>query len=189
MLSVANIEDPQPHMLSHHEPSAKRWYVAQSQPRREMLAKHNLENQDFKVFLPMGEKTRRHARKLETISAPFFPGYLFISLDCARDRWRSVNGTFGVTRLILQGDMPLPVPKGVIEALQNACDEQGALRSYGDLQVGQKVFVISGPFADTIGELTRFDDAGRVRILLSIMGGKVPILLPRKSLIPAINAV
>lgn len=189
MLSVTNIENFQPHTLSHHQASTRRWYVVQSQPHREVVAKRHLENQNFEVFLPTSEKTRRHARKLETVHAAFFPGYLFISLDSARDRWRSVNGTCGVNRLITQGDMPLPVPKGVVEALQNACDEQGALRCYGDLQMGQKIFVIGGPFADMIGELERFDDAGRVRVLLNIMGGKVPIKLARKSVIPAKNAV
>src|ERR1700694_1974440 len=73
-----------------------RWFAVQSLARRERWAAKHLRNQNFSVFLPCRRTTRRHARKLETILAPFFPGYLFVSLDLARDRWRSVNGTFGV---------------------------------------------------------------------------------------------
>jgi transcriptional antiterminator RfaH len=38
--------------------------------------------------------------------------------------------------------------------------------------------VTAGPFADLIGTLERLDDNDRVRVLLDILGGKVPVLLP-----------
>ena len=87
-----------------------RWYAVQCQPHRERLAASHLINQGFGVHLPLREKTRRHARKIETIRTPFFPGYLFARLDLSRDFWRSVNGTVGVVRLVTQGDRPTPVP-------------------------------------------------------------------------------
>jgi transcription antitermination factor NusG len=68
-------------------------------------------------FQPKRRKTVRHARKLSTVEAPFFPRYLFIVLDLARHQWGSVNGTFGVSLLVMRGDQPHPVPRGVVEAL------------------------------------------------------------------------
>jgi transcriptional antiterminator RfaH len=137
------------------------------------------------VFLPCRRTTTRHARKLETILAPFFPGYLFVSLDLGRDRWRSVNGTFGVARLVMHGEVPAPVPKGIIEAFLDACDDGEVLHLSPTLRVGQSVRILEGPFTEFIGELDRLDDAGRVRVLMDIMGGRVTVILPRESVVPA----
>src|SRR5579862_8183633 len=84
-----------PMPLDHGE----RWYAVHAQPFSELRAQGNLENQGFRTFVPKRHKTVRHARKLRTVESPFFPRYLFIVLDIERDRWRSVNGTFGVSRL------------------------------------------------------------------------------------------
>ena len=165
----------------------ERWFVVHSQPHREAGARFHLENQGFRTFLPRRMKTRRHARKLENILAPFFPRYLFVVLDLSRDRWRSVNGTFGVSRLVMEGERPKPVPRGIIEALIASCDERGVLRFDGDgrLRVGDRVQVLAGPFAEQFGLLERLDDQGRVRLLLEIMGGRVPVEVPSEILIPA----
>ena len=40
-----------------------RWYVAQTQARKERVAIANLERQSFKVYCPTLRRTRRHARK------------------------------------------------------------------------------------------------------------------------------
>src|SRR4051794_22966009 len=79
----------------------ERWYVARTLPQRELQAAQQLANQGFRAFVPRYWKNRRHARKLETISAPLFPRYIFIVLNPARERWRSINGTLGVDRLLM----------------------------------------------------------------------------------------
>lgn len=166
---------------------SERWFVVHSQPHREAGARFHLANQGFRTFLPRRLKTRRHARKLENVLAPFFPRYLFVVLDLSRDRWRSVNGTFGVSRLVMEGERPQAVPRGIVEALIASCGEREVLRFDGDgrLRVGDRVQVLSGPFADHFGRLERLDDQGRVRLLLEIMGGRVPVEVPSEILIPA----
>ncbi len=165
-----------------------RWYAVQCLSHREAVASAHLQNQNFPVFLPRRQKTRRHARKIDVVLAPFFPGYLFVQLDLKRDQWRSVNGTYGVSRLVMQGDVPASAPPGVVEALRDACDENGILRLPDDqLTPGQSVRILTGAFADFVGEIDRLDDAGRVRVLLDIMGGGVPVVLPKGSVVPASN--
>lgn len=162
----------------------ERWYVVRARPRREAGAEAQLKAQGFRVFLPNVVRTVRHARKLRTAKTPAFPGYLFVALDLRRDRWRSVNGTYGVAALIMGEDAPMPVPKGVVEALIGYVDESGACRFDRDLAEGQAIRVIAGPFAQALGELVKLDASGRVRVLLDIMGGKVMTLLERASLAP-----
>src|SRR5579884_4013707 len=101
-----------PHSAS--APHGPRWYAVQCLSHREMAAASHLQNQEFQVFFPRRRKIRRHARKTESVLVAFFPGYLFVSLDLSRHRWRSVNGTYGVAGLVMRGEYPAPVPTGVV---------------------------------------------------------------------------
>jgi transcription elongation factor/antiterminator RfaH len=162
----------------------ERWFVVRTQPHREAQAERQLANQDYRIFLPRFRKSRRHARKFEIVSAPLFPGYLFVILDLTRDRWRSVNGTHGVDRLLTRAGAPEPVPHGLVEQLLTAIDAEGVVRLHPNLQFGQMVRVSAGPFAGLVGRLQQLDDSGRVRILLEILGGKVPVLLSEACVLP-----
>jgi transcriptional antiterminator RfaH len=162
-----------------------RWYAVQCQPNREHIAALNLRNQSFQPFLPFRRKTRRHARKIESVRAPFFPGYLFVWLDVTRHQWRSVNGTFGVVRLLLNGENPAPIPEGFVEALREVGDQGDIVPLRSPLYPGQSVRVLTGPFADYVGVLEHLSTQERVRVLLQIMGGHVPVLLPREDVAPA----
>ena len=162
----------------------ERWYVARTLPQRELKAAQQLANQGFRSFVPRYWKNRRHARKVETVSAPLFPRYIFTIIDRGRDRWRSINGTFGIDRLITCGAEPKPVPHGVVESLLEAADPEGNIQFDFQLMEGQIVRVTAGPFADFVGELEHLDDNGRVRVLLEIMGGKIRVALPQTLVAP-----
>lgn len=161
------------------------WFVAQTLCHREKLARLHMGRQGFRVFLPSFQKTVRHARQLREVIAPVFPGYIFVVLDPERDCWRSINGTFGVARLVSTHDRPTPVPTGVVEDLLATVDESGLARLDDGLQPGQKVCVVAGPFAQVLGVLERLDGKGRVRVLLNIMGGQAPVLMDRADLTAA----
>jgi transcription antitermination factor NusG len=161
----------------------ERWFVAQTLHHRENLAALHLGAQGFRNFLPRFRKTVRHARQLREVIAPIFPSYIFLILDPERDRWRSINGTFGVARLVSADGRPVPVPSGTVEAMIAAMDQRGLVRLGGELAPGQPVRVVAGPFAGGLGVLERLNDRGRVRVLLQIMGGEVPFTMDRTALL------
>jgi transcription elongation factor/antiterminator RfaH len=165
--------------------AGERWYVVHTLPLDEARAQIQLENQNFVTFLPKRQKTIRHARKLTNVLGPFFPRYLFVVLDLARDQWRSVNGTFGVASLVMQGDQPAPVPHGVVEALVGSADERGLLQLRQNLRVGAPVRLATGPFAERLAILDRLDDSGRIRVLLDILGRQVFISTDCSNALPA----
>lgn len=162
-----------------------RWFAVHTQPNRELRATTQLLNQGYQVFVPKRMKTVRHARRLKTIIAPLFPRYVFIELDLTAHQWRNVNSTFGVTSLVMQGDMPHPVPQGIVETMIASVDGKGLVQFEQDLKVGGRVRLAAGPFADRLGILDRLDDSGRVRVLLEIMGGRVPVRVPREIVMAA----
>lgn len=75
----------------------------------------------------------------------------------------------------------------MVEALVAACDARNVLRFDGNgrLRIGDRVRILAGPFADKFGVLERLGDQGRVRLLLEIMGGRVPVEVSSEILIPA----
>ena len=162
-----------------------RWYVVQTQPHAETRAFANLKRQGFDVFCPRVRKTVRHARTLKHVLAPLFPGYVFIKLDISCEPWRSVNGTFGVVRLITQRDTPLPVLRGVVEAMQRRMCDDGAIDWSHSFTVGQLVRIADGPLADFVGTLEQLDASGRVRVLLELLGRSVSVALRCETLAPA----
>jgi transcriptional antiterminator RfaH len=153
-------------------------------PFAEARAEGQLHRQGFRTFHPKRNKTVRHARRLRTVEAPYFPRYLFIVLDLARHQWRSVNGTFGVSRLVMRGDQPQPVPRGVVEALIGATDARGILQFAEKLQVGGSVRLMAGAFAEQLAILDELDDSGRVRVLLDILGRQVAISTGANNILP-----
>jgi transcription elongation factor/antiterminator RfaH len=163
----------------------ERWFLVHTLPKSEARAELRLSAQGFRCYMPLFEKTIRHARKLRTVRAPLFPRYLFVILDLARDSWSPVRGTIGVSRLFATQDgRPVPVPVGVVESLLERSDGQ-VTRLDSNLVRGQRVRILSGPFADFAGTLARLDDAGRVQVLLEMMGTEVPVTLSRSALAPA----
>jgi transcription antitermination factor NusG len=164
---------------------AERWFVAQVRPQQENRAQFNLHRLGFRSFVPRLRRIVRHARRLRDTLQPFFPGYIFVIIDLSKDRWRSVNGTFGVASLIMGADQPSALPPGVVEALVASCESCGAVRIDDSLVIGQKVRILSGPFAETLCHLAHLDDRGRVRVLLEIMGMEVAAQLDRSAIAPA----
>jgi transcription elongation factor/antiterminator RfaH len=166
--------------LSAHE----RWYLVHTCPNNERRAEFHLGAQGFRTYYPQIEKTIRHARQLRTVRAPLFARYLFVVLDLERDRWLSVRSTIGVLQLVTQGGRPAPVPHGVVESLieQSA---GGLTRLDAGLVEGKNVRILSGPFADFVGSLKRLDEAGRVQVLIELMGTAVPVSIHRSALAPA----
>jgi transcription elongation factor/antiterminator RfaH len=163
----------------------ERWFLAQTLAKSEARAEFHLGAQGFRTYLPRIQKTIRHARQLKTVRAPLFPGYVFVILDLGRDRWLSVRSTFGVSRLITTQDgRPIPVPGGIVESLI-ARSEANLTRLDDGLVQGQHVRILSGPFTDFMGTLERLDAAGRVKVLLELMGTAVPVSLHRSALAPA----
>ena len=121
----------------------------------------------------------RHARRIRSVLVPLFPRYLLVCMDTERQRWRSVNGTFGVSHIICQGETPAPVPDQVISAIREREDESGIVRLVPQgLKPGDQVRVREGAFADCSALLKEMCGQERAILLLDLMGRSVRISVP-----------
>jgi transcriptional antiterminator RfaH len=156
-----------------------RWYVAQTRHLSEARAAQELGNQGFEVFLPRYLKKRRHARKVTMVAAPLFPNYLFVAIDRTAQRWRSVNGTIGVVRLIADDDGPVALDGRIVDALRSRLDERGfvEMARRPSFVRGETVRIRAGSFAATLGLFEDFKAQDRVIVLLELLGGRVRVEL------------
>ena len=164
----------------------RRWYVVQTRPRQEQRAEVNLARQGYRVWLPVMERSRRRAKRIETGRAPLFPQYLFVELDIGREPWRAINGTFGVKRLLADDTHPRALPEEFVAALREATGDDGvSAPAPPDLQPGDDVTIAVGPFVECAAVVLRLAPRERVEVLLEVLGGRVPARLPRRSVIAA----
>jgi transcriptional antiterminator RfaH len=156
-----------------------RWYVAQTHPRAEAKAAAHLERQGFPTYLPRYLKRRRHARRVDTVAMPLFPRYLFVAVDMATQRWRSIRSTIGVMQLVCNGEEPAAISNRIIEGLKSREGRLGfvQLDQRPMFRPGDKLRVIDGVFCDSLGLFEGMSDNERVTILLDLLGRKVRVML------------
>jgi transcriptional antiterminator RfaH len=164
-----------------------RWYVVQTQANAENKAAVHLARQGFATYLPRYLKKRRHARRVETVAAPLFPRYIFVEIDMAVQRWRSIYSTVGVSRLVCNGDQPTPVTDDVIGSLRGREDTSGLIRLVHrpNFRPGEKVRILEGAFYDCLGIYDGMTDHERVGILLDLLGRKVRVSLDAEAIAAA----
>lgn len=156
-----------------------RWYVVQTQVNGEAKAAQNLLRQGYGIYLPRYLKRRCHARKVDFVAKPLFPRYMFVTIDRAAQRWRSIHSTQGVSHLVCNSEEPAAVPSGVVGALKAREDDRGFIRmeTTPAFAPGDKVRVLAGAFTDSAGLFDGMGDHDRVAILLDLLGRKVRVHL------------
>lgn len=160
---------------------ASRWYLAQLKPNGVDLALRNLARQGFRTFLPLTQETERHGGRFVCRKRPLFPGYLFVGVNPAAARWRAINSTQGVSRLVSFAADPAPVPNALIEGLMLRCDDEDVVG--GEVMTsGTTVRLTQGPFAGFVGHIETVDKARRAYVLLDILSQTVRVSAPLEGL-------
>ena len=157
------------------------WCVAHTQPLKEVVAKQHLLDQGFEVYLPRFKKIIRHARKAEEKLLPLFPRYIFVGMNLEKDGWRRINGTRGVSHLLMSNDLnPAKVPTRIVHELRAGEVSDGIVHvsSLVTFAKGEKVRIVEGAFADQMAVFESMDDKSRVQLLLTFMGREMRVTLP-----------
>ena len=150
----------------------KHWYLVQFKPNSYRLAKRNLQQQGFEIFLPMQQITRRKVCRFVNDQKPLFPGYMFVSVNSELAPWRTINSTIGVSKLVSFTDEPKPLPLQLVSGLMLRFGESGALLSPKNLNEGDSVQMLTGPFANFIAAVDTIDPEQRIWVLMDFMGQK-----------------
>ncbi|MEN6481850.1 MAG: transcription termination/antitermination NusG family protein [Anaerolineaceae bacterium] len=146
------------------------WYAINSHPNKEELLFKLLTNMGLECFFPClkVKPVNPRARKIK----PYFPGYLFIKTDLNGEGTSMFQWMPYSRGIVSFGGEPAIVPDGLIQGIKNRLAEIGeeSKKTIEDLQNGQPVKIIAGPFLDYEAIFdTRIDGKERVRVLLIML--------------------
>ena len=161
---------------------SKEWFILQYKSNSHHLAAKNLTRQGFETFLPLHETTSRRLSRFMNTSKPLFPGYMFIRFDKAESEWHKINSTYGVSRLITFNSILKSIPTTFVDNLMMRYDSSGKLLPMQKLKKGDQVTVLTGPFADFIATVEKYEADQRIWILMDLMGRKTKIQTPSDNL-------
>lgn len=161
------------------ESATSAWYVVQTQIQAEAKAAANLVQQGFEIYLPRYLKTSRHARRVNIVRAPLFPNYLFVRIDMESQRWRAINSTVGVQRLIGSESMPARIAADIVQGLKEHEQTDGFLSIVSPaarFKAGDAVRVLRNGFDSCRGTFQGKTENERVEVLLEMLGRKVRVV-------------
>ena len=162
----------------------KAWYAVYCQARMEAWAQSNLWERGLEVYLPRYRKRRRHARKVDVVAVPLFPGYLFVEADLGAGDRRRIASAPGVRSLVAFGNRPAPVAPAIIAEIRAREDASGfiLLSPVEGLKPGDRVAMQHDAFDEVLGLVEGIGDNERVIILLDLLGRQVRVHAPAEAI-------
>ena len=161
---------------------SKEWFILQFKSNSHHQAKKNLNQQGFETFLPLHDTTSRKLSRFIITSKPLFPGYMFIRFNKAESEWHKINNTYGVSRLITFNSVLRSIPTSFVDSLMKRYDLSGKLLPIQKLKKGDQVTVLTGPFANFIATVEKYEADQRIWIIMDLMGRKTKIQTPSDAL-------
>ncbi len=169
----------------------KRWYVVHTYSGHENKVKVNLEKRIeymnmsekiFRVEVPQKTITQVKSGKKTEKEEKIFPGYVLVEMIMDDDSWYVVRHTAGVTKFVGSSKKPIPAKDSEIKKIIHR-GQTSAPKIELDVKVGDKVRIVSGPFAEFIGDITEvYPDKSKLRANVSIFGRETPVELEYKQI-------
>ena len=161
------------------------WGLAVTHPQQEKRACDELHNQGIETYLPRWRKHLIRQGRKHIALMPLFPRYIFVHI-LPETRWRSVNGTRGIVRLVCWGETPARLPENAITAIK-ARERDGAIDLDGpDVPrwlPGDEVLIADGQFSGLEAVVVRhMPENDRIVVLLTMLRRQVKVQLPTDAL-------
>lgn len=165
------------------ESFAKQWYVLHTYAGYENKVKENLEsratsmgmeNNIFRVVVPEQEHTEvTKTGKEKIVKTNDFPGYVLVEMVMTDESWFVVRNTPGVTGFVGShgsGSKPAPLLDEEINHILHGLN-MSSQHPDMDLEVGENITIISGPFKDQVGRITEIDkDKMKLTVAIDMFG-------------------
>ena len=165
----------------------KHWYVVNTYSGHESKVKEKLEArtesmgmQDyiFRVIVPQTTETEIKDGKKKEITRKMFPGYILVEMKMSNEAWYVVRNTPGVTGFIGssgKGAKPTPLmPQEIDRVLSYMGETRDEIKS--DLNIGDSVEVIDGPFKGMSGKIDNIDaETSHLTVLIDLFGQETPV--------------
>ena len=171
--------------------SQKRWYIVHTYSGYENKVKVNLEkrieymnmgDKIFRIEVPQKTVVQMKGGKKQEKEDKVVPGYVLVEMIMDEDSWYVVRHTSGVTKFVGSVKKPIPVKESEIKRILHRTSSQ-VEKVELDVKPGDKVRIISGPFADFDADIIEvYPDKSKLRANVSIFGRETPVELEYKQI-------
>ena len=160
-----------------------KWYVVHTYSGYENKVKANIEklvgnrgmqDQIFEVAVPLEDCVEDKNGKQVVVQRKVFPGYVLVNMIMNDNTWYVVRNTRGVTGFVGPGSKPVALSEEEVNKLGIQLQ-----KSKIDVELGETVQVIDGPFEGSVGNVTEILEPTEtiVIVTLSIFGRETPVEL------------
>lgn len=153
------------------------WYAMAVKPMMAEVAQRGLFRQGFQSLFPK-VKTRT-VRRGEVVDEEIdlMPGYGLVRFDASDPdcRWEDIAYTRGVRRILPMSARPSKIPSGFVEQMVDRISEVEVVDldvSY-NFMAGQRVDVLSGPFAGHQGSFIKRRNKGWAELEVAMFGAVI----------------
>lgn len=168
------------------QPTEGQWYVLHTYSGYENKVKKTIESRIdaldmgdrvFEIVVPTQEEVEFKDGIRKTVQRKVFPGYVLVRMTMDEDTWYQLRNTPGVTGFVSQDNKPLPLLEDIATTMLEDM-EQEAPKVTVSFQMGDRVRIVEGPFADFTGEVDEVNnEKGTIKVLVSFFGRETPVEL------------
>jgi transcriptional antiterminator NusG len=165
----------------------KLWYVVNTYSGHESKVKENLlmrtesmgmESNIFRVIVPETKEVEIKDGVKKEKTKKMFPGYVLVEMIMSDEAWYVVRNTPGVTGFIGssgKGAKPTPLLPQEIDRIL-ASEGLSRIDVETDLNEGDSVTIIDGPFKGMYGKVQNIDlDNQKLNVVIDLFGQETPV--------------
>lgn len=167
-----------------------RWYVVQARSNyekrvqaaiKEQAIMTGLDDKIEDVIIPVEQVVEVKKGQKVKSERKFYPGYVLVKAQMTDEVWILIKGTTHVIGFVgaESGRKPLPISNSEAERmLKQMEDGVESEKPVMDIEVGQEIRVLDGPFATFQGMVEEVDEvSSKLKVSVSIFGRTTPIEL------------
>jgi transcription termination/antitermination protein NusG len=168
------------------QPTEGQWYVLHTYSGYENKVKKTIESRIdaldmgdrvFEIVVPTQDEVEFKDGVRKIVQRKVFPGYVLVRMLMDEDTWYQLRNTPGVTGFVSQDNKPLPLLGDIATTMMEEM-EQEAPKVTVSFQMGDRVRIVEGPFADFTGEVDEVNnEKGKIKVLVSFFGRETPVEL------------
>jgi transcriptional antiterminator NusG len=173
--------------MAKQQPTGKRnWYAihtyagyenAVTKNLKQRIESLNMEDKIFNVLVPTEKKIKIKNGKKTEVEEKIYPGYVLVDMVVTDDSWYVVRNTPRVTGFVGSGVYPVPLSTEEADELFSRMSNDTTKHTI-DLEIGDPVMVVDGPFKELEGKVEKVDDEkGKVLVMVSMFGRETPVEL------------
>lgn len=159
------------------------WAVVYTKLRQESKAKENLDTLGFETFLPNIPVEKIKKGKIETVTEPLFPRYVFIRSNTKqfKSSHHIIRNVKGVSKLITYGSQIALLSEKAIEEIeyQSNISSKQTLKRFN---AGDKVKFSFGAFREVEAIFKETDGNARVILMFEILNKSTDLSIPVKAI-------